>query len=132
MKVPQSHLNIIFDFTKVATSDEFFFGITELDTRKFDRYDSLYTSTSVSPYSPHYIYANAHNLISSSFLISAFVLAAYTTASFFQYCIDGLFGHNLPVDVNKISSFFLFNTDNVVMKNIKATTHFGGFNKLSL
>ena len=110
MKVPQSHLNIIFDFTKVATSDEFFFGNPELDTQNIDKYDILYTSTAVSPYAPNYVYTNTHNLISSSLLIAAFVTAAYTTSSFFHYFIDGLFGHNLPVDVNKIIRFFLFKT----------------------
>ena len=108
-------------FTKVATSDEFFFGIPELDTRKFDNYDGFYTSPAFSPYGPNYIYANTNQLISNSFYIAVFVPASYTTDSFPHYFINGLFVHNLPVDVNKIIIFFLFNIDNVVMKTLEAT-----------
>ena len=67
--------------------------------------------------------------MSSSLSIAAFVPADYTTASFSYYCINVLFGRNLPVDVNKRIMFFLFKTDNVVMKTLEATTQLGGFNQ---
>ena len=63
-------------FNKGATPDEFFFGIPELDTHKFDKYDRFYTSPAVSPYEPNYIYANTHHLISISLSIAAFVPVA--------------------------------------------------------
>ena len=103
-------------FTKGATSDEFFFGIPELDTRKFDNYDGFYTSPAVSRYESNHIYANTHHLIYISLSIAAFVPVAYTIASFSHYFINGLSGHNLQVDVNKISRFILFKPDNIVMK----------------
>ena len=116
-------------FNKGATSDEFFFSIPKLDTRKFDNYDGFYISPAVSPYDPNYIYANAHHLISISLSIAAFVPLAYTIASFSHHCINGISGRNLQVGVNKISRFFLFKPDNIAMKTIEATTQLGGFNQ---
>ena len=63
-------------FTKGATSDEFFFGIPELDTQIFYNYDGCYTSPEVRPYIPNYIYTNPHHLIPISLSIAAFVPVA--------------------------------------------------------
>ena len=40
------------DFTKGATENILFFGITELDTREFDNYGGFSTSTAVGPFGP--------------------------------------------------------------------------------
>ena len=52
---------------------------------------------------------------------------SYTVSSLFLYCINGLFGRNIPVDVKKTHKFFLFNYDNILLKILKATTQLGGF-----
>ena len=70
-------------FTKGATGGEFFFGISELDTRKFDNYEGFSTSPSVGPFGPNHVYATKHHLISISLSISTILPTAYSIASLF-------------------------------------------------
>ena len=75
------------------------------------------------------IYANTHQLISSSSYISAITPVACTITSLVCYCINGLSGRNLSVDFKNLRKFSLFKTDTIVMKNLEATTQLGGFNQ---
>ena len=116
-------------FTKDSTDDKLLFDIPKLETRKFDKYDGFYTSPAVGPYGPNYVYATTHQLIYRPLYMSAIVITAYTIASLVHYFINGLSGRKPPVDVKRLERFLLFNTDNVVMKNIEATYQLGGFNQ---
>ena len=78
---------------------------------------------------PKYIYATTHHLILRSLSITAIISTAYTIASIVRYYISGVSRRNLPVDVKKLRKFFLFKTDNIVMKTLEATTQLGGFDQ---
>ena len=105
-------------FTKGATEDEFFFDILELNIRGFDKYDGLSISPEVGPYVTNYVYAATHHLISRSLSIAAIIPAACTIAYLVWYCINGLSRSNCPVDVKKLSKFFLFKPDNILKKTL--------------
>ena len=116
-------------FAKGANSDELFYVIPELNTRKVDNYNGFYTSPAVGPFGTNYIYATTNHLIYRPLSISVIIPATYIITSLVRYFINGLSGRNCLVDVNKLRSFFLFNTYNAVMKTLEATTQLGGFNQ---
>ena len=62
--------------------------------------------------------------------VAMIVPDAYTIASLVCCCINGISGRNRPVDANKLSRFFLFKYDNIVMNTLEAITELGDFNQL--
>ena len=61
--------------------------------------------------------------------ITAIVPDSYTIDFLVCFCINGLSIFNFPVDGKKLCKLFLFKADNIVMKNLEATTQLGGFNQ---
>ena len=119
-------------FTKFPIDDELLFGIPELDTHEFENYYGFSKYLAVGPFGPRYIYDTTRHLISISLYITTILGSEYTVASLVRYCINSLSRRNRPVDIKKLSKFFLFKPDNTVMKTLEATTQLGGFNKLLL
>ena len=117
-------------FTKGTTGDEFFYNIPELDTRNFENCKVFYTSPAAGTSGLNYVYAAIHQLLYSSSSIVEIVPAVYTIASLVCYCINGIYGHNLPEDMKKLKRFLIFKHGNILMKTLEATTQLGGFNQL--
>ena len=105
-------------FAKGSTEDKIFLDIPELDTHKFDNYDGFYTSPSVSPFGPRYVYTTTHPLISSSSSIAAILPAAYIITPLVRYCINGIYSRKWYLDIKKPRRLFLFKPHNDVMKTL--------------
>ena len=116
-------------FTKGTTDDKFFYDISDLYTRKFFDYNGFSISPSIGPFDPNYVYAAMRQLISSISYITYIVPGFCTVPDLLCYWINGIYVRNCPVDVNKPRKLFIFNPENIFMKNIKATTQIGGFNQ---
>ena len=87
------------------------------------------TSPAVGPFGPNYLYAAASQIISRISYVAAISATACIVDSLVRYFINILSVHNCPIDVKKLQKFFFFNTDNIFMNTIKATTQLSGFNQ---
>ena len=97
--------------------------------RKFDDYNVFSTSPAVYTFGYNYVFAAMCLLISSVSASTAIIPAVCTFSDLIRYCINGIYGHNFPVDVKKLRKLFLFNPDNIAMNNIEPTTQLGVFNQ---
>ena len=100
-----------------AMEDELFYEVPDLDTHEFDNYDSFWTSPAFGPFDPNYVYAAMRQLISSISYITYIVPGFCTVPDLLCYWINGIYVRNCPVDVNKPRKLFIFNPENIFMKN---------------